>query len=265
MGQKTFSISVKSVNEISPNGNMVRSVFVPNLKFALNESHEGLNTIRNYSCELTTGATLSVVTYQFGEPATKVDFAGTTTTYTANTLKIAVYVQNWPFFSLANSLHIVMDTDNKEKSTCYNEKRNEGGSVQWVMIVIDDVALYGQFINKAEIDNRVRTISFKSANNSISAILPHFWNYAYMDPQFSLLLGDKNIHTCEGQIKNNKMNTITVVAISVPVVVGTCLIVGAVVVFLYRVQTKFSIKKGKKRARAASAPSELPLGGPARV
>jgi hypothetical protein len=41
---------------------------------------------------------------QFEETSTSYPFANTTTTYLANTLKLNVLIQNWPFLALSNSL-----------------------------------------------------------------------------------------------------------------------------------------------------------------
>jgi len=44
------------------------------------------------------------------------------------------------------------------------------------------------------VDGRIRKVTYQLSSNTttITAILPHFWDYADVDPDFSLLHGDKN-------------------------------------------------------------------------
>lgn len=80
--------------------------------------------------------------WQFGE-ITTLNFAGTTSTFTPDTIKLSVTIRNWPFASLSNSLSIVMEaTESQQNNLCVNENEDSNNSLRWVMIVVDDVALY---------------------------------------------------------------------------------------------------------------------------
>ena len=71
------------------------------------------------------------------------EFAGSQTKYQAHTVKLAVAVHNWPFLSLMNSLGIVFEAKGNGGSGKKCQSNNNAvDSVQWTMVVLDDVTLY---------------------------------------------------------------------------------------------------------------------------
>lgn len=75
-----------------------------------------------------------------------IDFANISTTYEANTIKIAFKVQNWPFSALQNYLSIKFDSAASETSeneeSCMNGGTDEAGNLRWFMLYIGELALY---------------------------------------------------------------------------------------------------------------------------
>jgi hypothetical protein len=76
-------------------------------------------------------------------------FAGNTTTFAANTIKINLVVQNWPFYALANFLSIVMDanvtTSNMNPDNCGNlpvVSQSDVGNLRWITVDVAGVTLY---------------------------------------------------------------------------------------------------------------------------
>lgn len=127
-------------------------------------------------------------------------FANVNTTYKANTLKLNVRVHDWPFYTISNNLAIVLDSNNQESSVCVNDEKDESGSLRWVMVNTDNISLYlylklclfsflfflmfiyGQYLPQAMIDNRVRIVNYTlNSDKTITATLPHFWEYAGMN------------------------------------------------------------------------------------
>jgi hypothetical protein len=82
--------------------------------------------------------------WQFGEESTPITFANKTTNYQKNTLKLAVTVQNWPFYNLVNKLSIVMvsGSANGESVCTQSTQSDENGSLQWALLVIGSSSLY---------------------------------------------------------------------------------------------------------------------------
>lgn len=82
------------------------------------------------------------------EETTTMTFANITTTFQPHTVKLAVRVNSWPFQSLTHSLHVVLsdnakiDENDDDVNACVNEDTDESGSLRWLMVVINDIALY---------------------------------------------------------------------------------------------------------------------------
>jgi len=59
---------------------------------------------------------------------------------------------------------------------CITSQNDAGGNLKWILITVDGVTMYGQFLETAIVDGKQRNISFSLlADNSVSALLPHFW------------------------------------------------------------------------------------------
>eukprot|EP00026_Physarum_polycephalum_P002376 Phypoly_transcript_02382.p1 GENE.Phypoly_transcript_02382~~Phypoly_transcript_02382.p1 ORF type:complete len:938 (+),score=119.17 Phypoly_transcript_02382:92-2815(+) len=246
-GQTTrFVISIKSISEMH-GADILRTIDMSSVNFTLATVNSGLNIISNYSAKLENLAMVNVIVWQFGEKSTDITFAGTTTSYAAKTLKLSVTIQNWPFYALANSLAIVMDSGGSSgnQNACVSDKTDESGSLQWVLFVINDLSLYGEFEAKAEVDYRIQTVTYTldKANNTITATLPHFWEIADMDPHFSVLIGDTTAtDQCGNIIKKGNSNK-KIIEIVVPIVVGLVLLVALAVVFYPRIKLYFKLRR----------------------
>jgi hypothetical protein len=80
--------------------------------------------------------------YIFKQSST-IEFAGTSTTYAANSMKISITVQSWPFYALSNSLAIVMDAGfSNAGKTCINYYADQNTNLKWYTIAVGDVVLY---------------------------------------------------------------------------------------------------------------------------
>eukprot|EP00026_Physarum_polycephalum_P005781 Phypoly_transcript_05819.p1 GENE.Phypoly_transcript_05819~~Phypoly_transcript_05819.p1 ORF type:complete len:186 (+),score=18.62 Phypoly_transcript_05819:1180-1737(+) len=167
-------------------------------------------------------------------------FAGVTTRYAKNTIKLSVEISSWPFLNLQNSLHVNMNSGVAGAVSCTKKNTDSSNSLRWFMVVVNDTSLYGQFLDKAEIDTKIRNISFVLKDEqTIAAVLPHFWEYASLDPQFSLLLKDPSANC--GKKFNWKL-----IEILVPTLVGAAILCG-LIVFLYpRIKTCIKVRKMKK-------------------
>jgi hypothetical protein len=78
------------------------------------------------------GAHLLISLLLFLQP-TNILFAGTTTTYASNTLKITIGIENWLFTALDNSLVVTMDVSQMSPlvlSECNNGIQNKSNNKQ---------------------------------------------------------------------------------------------------------------------------------------
>eukprot|EP00026_Physarum_polycephalum_P009764 Phypoly_transcript_09899.p1 GENE.Phypoly_transcript_09899~~Phypoly_transcript_09899.p1 ORF type:complete len:181 (+),score=25.46 Phypoly_transcript_09899:682-1224(+) len=157
-------------------------------------------------------------------------------------------VRLWPFFSLSNSLIITMASgfQGQEKS-CVDESTDQSGNLRWVIVVVDGVSLYGQFLDKGVLDDRVRTVqySLSADKTTVTATVPHFWDYIDLDPNFSVLVAanKKDLGICHD---NKKDKTKLAIEIVVPVVVGLILIAGLVFLFRNRILTALKVRKMRR-------------------
>eukprot|EP00026_Physarum_polycephalum_P014564 Phypoly_transcript_15093.p1 GENE.Phypoly_transcript_15093~~Phypoly_transcript_15093.p1 ORF type:complete len:251 (+),score=16.48 Phypoly_transcript_15093:33-755(+) len=228
----------------------------------------GQNTKYTYNAVLDNGASISVMVWQFEEPATSLNFANVTTVYTQHSLKVSVVIQHWPFFSLSNSLGVILesiatDLQNTQKPNSCQNNDQDSSNLRWTMVVIDGVALYGQFLPFAEIDGRVQSISYKlNSDNTVTALLPHFWDTADMDPHYSVLVGDKDSLCGEKKISTKLL----IIYIAVPVVVVILVMVLFFAVVWPRFKLWYQVKMGTKRAkRGIILESPPPTPPPTRV
>eukprot|EP00026_Physarum_polycephalum_P000327 Phypoly_transcript_00327.p1 GENE.Phypoly_transcript_00327~~Phypoly_transcript_00327.p1 ORF type:complete len:1631 (+),score=195.10 Phypoly_transcript_00327:260-5152(+) len=243
-----FSISIKRIAETDGYADL-RTVDIANIVFMKAEVVNGKNIISNYSASLGNGASLNVIVSQFEESSTPYTFAGTTTTYPAHTIKLNINVQNWPFLALANSLKVIFDAknanSNSKSTTCTNDEDNTG-NLQWLLLVVDQTSLYVQFLDSALVDGRVRKISFSfnSSDQTVSAILPHFWEFSEMDPSYNVLLGDVSAdEACTGvKTKNKSVSKKVIIAVVVPVVVLILLVVLFLIFVLPRLKTWMKVR-----------------------
>jgi len=125
---------------------------------------------------------------------TNVTFAGDTTAFAPNTIKLSITVVNWPFRSVQNSLAFILGSDTKQQTSKCNvdSGTDSSGNLQWFTITLNSTSMYGKFMDTALLDNKTRTVTFSlNEDNSVTASIPHFWEQAEIDPSYSVLLGER--------------------------------------------------------------------------
>eukprot|EP00026_Physarum_polycephalum_P000961 Phypoly_transcript_00962.p1 GENE.Phypoly_transcript_00962~~Phypoly_transcript_00962.p1 ORF type:complete len:1230 (+),score=107.09 Phypoly_transcript_00962:136-3825(+) len=246
-----FESSVISISEVSASSHQIRFYEISEIHFSLSNYTEGVNIYNNYTSTLDNGATLSVIIAQI-EQSTTITFAGVTTTYPQHTLKVSLSINKWPFTALSNTLAITFGSSaESSKISCTKQSEDGDNTLRWIMVVVDDVALYGQFLDKALIDGRVQKIAYYlNENKTVTAVLPHFWDTAGMDPDFSVLLADPSA-TCTKSSNNWKK----IVAIVIPVVFVAFVAVALFIYFYPKIHRRLKVKK----QRIPSSPPEIEI------
>eukprot|EP00026_Physarum_polycephalum_P001535 Phypoly_transcript_01537.p1 GENE.Phypoly_transcript_01537~~Phypoly_transcript_01537.p1 ORF type:complete len:1066 (+),score=142.70 Phypoly_transcript_01537:113-3199(+) len=253
LGNATFGISLLEISEKTRQNEVVRSYSLKDINFTTAETDTGLNKKFTFSAILDNKAKLVVLVSQFEESSTSVEFANETTVYPPHTLKLAFAFYNWPFMELSNSLEVVINSgvsgNNQESKTCVKDSTDQSGSLLWIMVIIDDVSLYGQFTPLAVLDGRVRNISyFLNGDNTISVSLPHFWDSAEIDPQFSVLLSDSQA-SCAGS--KSKVN----LKLILPIIFGVLLLVILFIIVFPRARLWWKLRH-LKRVKSSETESE---------
>lgn len=87
--------------------------------------------------------------WQFGAPQTTLTFARNTSTFSANTLKLAVQIRDWPFRNLRNSLSIIFASAQTSLSVSedlhcqeLSSQQDENQNLKWFTINVNGVTLY---------------------------------------------------------------------------------------------------------------------------
>ncbi len=75
--------------------------------------------------------------------AASVSFANTTKQYAANSVKLNMIIENWPFKSIQNSLALILDSQNTQKHTqsCIQSGKDISGNLVWFQITVNGVAM----------------------------------------------------------------------------------------------------------------------------
>jgi hypothetical protein len=80
------------------------------------------------------------------EATTLVTFANTTTNYSANTIKMGIQIQNWPFKSLSNSLIVLFSatpsTSDENVCSSVDSSEDENDNLKWYTFTINGATLY---------------------------------------------------------------------------------------------------------------------------
>jgi hypothetical protein len=167
----SFGIFLTFLREIDSSGNTVYPISMDGLDLTLQEvrgemeveilkflsDHRSKHTIysQHYSAEHSQSfhspslpSFLQVI--KFGQD-TPINFANQTTTYTTNSIKLSVQVQNWPFRALSNSLVLEFTTEtnggtngNEINPKCIqvDSSTDSNSNLNWLLINVDGVIMY---------------------------------------------------------------------------------------------------------------------------
>jgi len=134
------------------------------------------------------------VTVQLFYNATMYDFGGQSYSIPAKTIKQTVGIENWKFVSIANSLGVVYSWSASEATQCqqFNMQMDESSNVLYFSVDVEGTSMYCQLIPNIIVDGEDNIAQFTYENSqSIMAVIPFFWHYAIVDPNYAVLVGDQ--------------------------------------------------------------------------
>jgi len=253
-----FNILIQSIVETDVEDNNVSSIMLDNLDNTRLESTiitlpDNFTYVQYFYTQiLSNNATLSIVLFQFTS-GHSLSFAGQEVDIPANGLKYSITVENWPFQSILNKLSIGMEpkVTSDENAKCTQVDLNNGNALKWFSIQVNNIKLYGKFMDHALIDDDVRIVEFTyiKDHNMIFLTIPFFWTKAEIDPQFSVLLDD----SLDGNSCDNKSTRKYLLPLAIGVPVLTAVIIGAVLYYVYKQRVTIDehyLVRLKSRARA---------------
>ncbi|KYQ90019.1 EGF-like domain-containing protein [Tieghemostelium lacteum] len=251
-------ISLVSLQEMKPDGTIEKQF---NFTQWVYTNTTGLSTVMQestYKTNVTSTANSSctvVAILQYYTEKTSIYFANEKLELLPSTLKYKIEITRFPFKSKLNTLKLVMSASIQSTSPNISCSTQESGEIdsgsEYVKLQVDTHSLYGRFIKRGIIDNRIQTLSNTITNEQtgkesmslISINIPNFQSKAILDPDFSVLIdttpaSDKSESTCSEieDIKNNKdgLTKSQIAGIIIGVVGFTAIVVVSVSYHFYK-------------------------------
>jgi len=239
--QSGFSVAITNIEEVDNKNVVLRSLNVSAMSFILTNytsdnytfwSYEANtfanlikpNTIKNLNSEDPTY--LQIRIYDFHQ-LSNINFANNNLVFPQDSVKVFTTISYWPFLSIVNHLRltITLATPSAEVPppgcTQQTTTSNNNYNTKWVKVSGSGYSLYATTYSLAEIDSRIVNVVFSQDSNNILVDVPHFWNNATVDPDFSVLLEGAPAFSCSPQESNVWRIPVAVSVVVVAVVVGS--------------------------------------------
>jgi hypothetical protein len=217
-----FSISLSHIYEKDSAGDIWNPVNLTNTEFLLTTSVTSNYLFWNYTAQIFMRTSLQIYVFHFNKPD-NFTFSGSTTEVGANTIKLAIFISDWPFRATQNALFVNFENSIATSSAmqglqpCAIEKReNSNNDLRWYKVTVGGVTMYSQMEDEAIVDGYVKPITFAySSATTFAARIPFFWNNVTVDPNFSVLVEDSD--PCRNSDKPPKWNWFYIIPIFVVV------------------------------------------------
>eukprot|EP00026_Physarum_polycephalum_P002505 Phypoly_transcript_02512.p1 GENE.Phypoly_transcript_02512~~Phypoly_transcript_02512.p1 ORF type:complete len:910 (+),score=55.06 Phypoly_transcript_02512:331-2730(+) len=209
-----------------------------------------------YNLSLQNGAFVNLTIWQFDD-LTHYPFANTVLHFPPNTVKLTFSIHLWPFLDATHSLGIEMKTTGNNSSspvTKTNLDNNpDAGSVRWITMSYGDTTLYGKFLDLAIVDGRARNITYvHSSDTVVTAVVPHFWEYAVVDPDLSVLVASRDSSNSVGTKSKTGLNKTLLIEILVPVA-AVFLLVILIAILWSKISRVIAVKRHRTDSTAELA------------
>ncbi|KYR02359.1 EGF-like domain-containing protein [Tieghemostelium lacteum] len=209
-------ISVVSLQELAIDGSIVNEI--PFIQWVYTNTTSVNNTsIQEYtytsSFSYNSQTTQVEVQVQYYQNLTTILFANQKLEMLPQTLKYRIQLSPYAFKLRTNTLQLVMSASIQSSSeslnTCsYQETGETTGNTDYFKLQIDTHSLYGRFIKRAIIDNRIQSVSNTILNQTsentgslsqslIGIHIPNYLSSVIIDPDFSILLDTKTTSSIE--------------------------------------------------------------------
>ncbi|EGC33480.1 hypothetical protein DICPUDRAFT_36676, partial [Dictyostelium purpureum] len=180
------------------------------------------SSVSEYYCGIEiSNKTVSIKTkIQWFDKETTIEFANQTLIMNPSTIKYTIEISSYPFSTNLNSLQLIMLAkieSSKTNNICSNKEFGETSNgidnSNYIKVQVEDHSVYGRFIKRAFLDNKVKSISNEFLDESLSTLsssyqsqsfvginIPYFKEMSIIDPDFSVLL--------DGSSASSKSNSI---------------------------------------------------------
>ncbi|EFA81347.1 hypothetical protein PPL_05330 [Heterostelium album PN500] len=228
-----FTFNIIAIQEIDELSSVVRELKTD--KWIHSTTGNETFSITTYSLQTSTGGIDQInSTIEYSKNSRLIEFAGQSTLYPENSLKLMITINNWSFKDRLNQLRILIESSSsitkEDCSTDLDISVNNGSDVSYLQMTIGDRSFYGRFLPYALADERVTFVKNQVVNQTKDSILIGmtlpFCNSCVIDPDFSVLIntGGKNeVGECgkDNKFASWKIATIVVVVGVFAITIGT--------------------------------------------
>ncbi|EFA81348.1 hypothetical protein PPL_05331 [Heterostelium album PN500] len=202
-----FTFNIIAIQEIDELSSVVRELKTD--KWSYSTTGNETFSITTYSLQSTTAGIDQInATIEYSKNSRLINFAGQSTLYPENSLKLMITINNWSFKDRLNQLRVLMESSSSivkedECSPDLDITVNNGSDVSYLQMTIGDRSFYVQ--------NRV--INQTKDSILIGMTLP-YCDSCVIDPDFSVLINNvgNNEHSCgDKKFASWKIATIIVV------------------------------------------------------
>ncbi|KAF2070371.1 hypothetical protein CYY_008314 [Polysphondylium violaceum] len=267
-------ISVIGLNELDNNNNII-SRYQFNQWIASNNSNSKYKNITNstgyfYSTSLIntndqsmTNLSVSIDYFNI-QHSTNITFANQLITMNPYSLKYSINITNYQFKSSLNSLQLILSASIESNDNGNDEcsSKEVGTTVEseseFVKMQINDYSLYGRFIKRGIIDNRIKlvtnsfldseynSIDTKSKSQSFIGInIPYYTKLAQLDPDFSVLIDNRPASESVNSIcsSKSKLSKAQLAGIIIGSVAFVSIVVISIVYYFYKKKQTNKLEK----------------------
>ncbi|EFA81354.1 hypothetical protein PPL_05337 [Heterostelium album PN500] len=248
-----FTFNIIAIQEIDELSSVVRELKTN--KWLQSTTGNETSSITTYSLQTSTAGVDQInATIEYSKNSRLIEFAGQSTLYPENSLKLLISINNWSFKDRLNQLRILMESKATVDLGCseLNIDINNGSNVSYLTMMIDEVTFYGRFLPYALADNKPILIQNQVVNQTKESVvvgmtLP-YCDSCVIDPDFSVLINpDKTASKCSSKkFESWKIATIVVVC---SVVILASAITSAIVL---RKKIRYSREEKKMETRMSS-------------
>ncbi|KYQ91541.1 hypothetical protein DLAC_07303 [Tieghemostelium lacteum] len=267
-------ISVVSLVELDRNGASLKEFKLVTWVYRNTTSPDTKIQEFTYQSQISNIITTNVkVTVQYYHEATTIYFANEKLDMLPSTMKYKIEVSKFNFASPLNTLRVVMNatiqTNDIKESCSVQESGDSPNSAQseYVKLQMESNSLYGRFIKRGLIDNRVQAVSNTISSNNASVgvstttigiNIPHYMYSAILDPDFSVLIDtisaqDKDNSQCFSNSNSSKLTKVQIAGIVIGAILGTiCIVFAAFYLFYKKRMNRISIEKFNEKINRLS-------------
>ncbi|KYQ90012.1 EGF-like domain-containing protein [Tieghemostelium lacteum] len=268
-------ISIVSLKELKPDGTIVIEHPFTQWVYTNTTSLQSNSNIQEftYKTNITNNNVLTgvTITLQFFKQPETIIFANEKLEMLASTIKYRMDISKYQFSSALNTLQLVMsvalESESPNESTCSVQESgdidNENFS-EFVKLQVDTHSLYGRFIKRGIIDNRIQQISNTIYTNNSTSIntmsqtyiginIPNYKSSATLDPDFSVLIdttpaSDKSNSICtkseDSSSYKSKLSKSQLAGIIIGSIGFASVVVISVIYYIYKTkQSKALVEK----------------------